>query len=158
RKAARRNRAALSVTGVVTAALLLGTSVAVWQASLARADRQRAEIAEAKRIEDQAFADTALVAEKRQNALDRAIEAAFCGDLEKARNAILDAQKAGVDADQVYWLNGLVHFQRGELDAAIREFKSSLALKPTVAAQAMLARAYIDAGLQSGGNQLDYEY
>jgi tetratricopeptide (TPR) repeat protein len=70
----------------------------------------------------------------------------------------VEAEKAGVAADQSHWLRGLVHFQRGDYDAAINEFKSSLELKPTVAAQAMLARAYIQAGLQSGGNQLDYEY
>jgi serine/threonine protein kinase len=151
RKAARRNRAVLTVAGVVAAAVVIGTAATLWQA--------------AKRIEEQAIAaaklkeqEEARIAERRQEKLDRAIEAAFSGDLEKARKAILDAQKAGVDADQVYWLHGLVHFQRGDQDAAIREFKSSLALKQTVAAQAMLARAYIHAGLQSGRNHLDYEY
>jgi serine/threonine protein kinase len=137
RKMARRNRTALTVAGVMAAMLVLGTGVILWQAKLH---------------------NEAIEYERRQYALDRAIEAAFGGDLDKARTAILDAQKAGVEADQVYWLNGLVHFQRGEYDTAIREFKSSLALKPTVAAQAMLARAYIQAGLQSGGTELDYEY
>jgi serine/threonine protein kinase len=165
RKTIRRNRTALSVAGVVAAALLLGTSVAVWQASVARADRQRAEKAENDRIEADAAAAARLkkeederLAERRQEKLDRAIGAAFSGDLKTADIAIVEAEKAGVAADQSHWLRGLVHFQRGDYDAAIKEFNSSLALKPTVAAQAMLARAYIQAGLQSGGNQLDYEY
>src|SRR5262249_30694901 len=54
RKAARRNRTALTVAGVVAAALVLGTTATLWQASLVRAERERAEIAETKRLEDQA--------------------------------------------------------------------------------------------------------
>src|SRR5262249_44668897 len=100
-----------------------------------------------------------LIAERRQHALDRAIEAAFGGDLEKARKTILEAQQAGVEAHQVYWLNRLVQFQRGGMPARIREFRSSLALKPTVAAQAMLVRAYLHALVQSGGgNEAGNEY
>jgi serine/threonine protein kinase len=154
RKAIRRHRAALTAAGAVAAALLLGTSVAVWQASLARADRKRADLAEAKRLEDQAIADTALIAERRQNALDRAIEAAFSGDVGKAHTAIVAAEAAGVAADRVHWLHGLVHYQQGKIEEAIREFQSSIALKPSVAAYAMHGRALFDASLQSG-NALD---
>jgi serine/threonine protein kinase len=91
-----------------------------------------------------------LQAERRQNALEKATEAAFSGDLERARKAIVEAESIGVSADQVHWLNGLVHFQRGNYDDAIKEFKSAVALKQSVAAQAMLTRAYFDASLQSG--------
>src|SRR5262249_55416969 len=90
RKAARRNRTALSVAGVVAAAVLLGTTVAVWQASVARENRERAELAEADRLAQQARdqvairqRDSTLLAERRQNALDRAIEAALSGDTAK---------------------------------------------------------------------------
>jgi tetratricopeptide (TPR) repeat protein len=122
--------------------------VAVWQASLARADRQRAEKAENDWIEAAARLkkeEDERLAERRQYALDRAIEAAFGGDLEKARKVILAAQKAGVEAHQVYWLNGLVHYQRGKYEEAIKEFEASLELKRTAAALGMLARARLAA-------------
>src|SRR5262249_56308869 len=61
RKAVRRNRTALTVVGAVAATLLLGTVGILWQAAL------HAE---------------ALAAERRQNALDRAIQAACSGDLD----------------------------------------------------------------------------
>jgi serine/threonine protein kinase/dienelactone hydrolase len=155
-KLVRRHRAALAVAGVVAATIVVGTTVSLWQASLARADRERAEIAEAKRIEDQAIADAALVAERRQNALDRAIEAAFSGDLEKAHKTIVAAEAAGVAPDRVHWLHGLVHYQQGKLEEAIREFESSIALKPSVAAYAMHGQALFDASLQSGNSLTRY--
>src|SRR5262249_44885260 len=130
-KMVRRNQKVLMVAGMLAVVVLVGTAAVLWQAKLASDAAASHDRDLAKAIED----------ERRQYALDRAIEAALGGDLEKARKAILDAQKAGVDAHQVYWLNGLVHFQRGDQRAAIKEFQSSLALKPTVAAQAMLVRA-----------------
>src|SRR5262249_44785466 len=72
------------------------------------------------------------------------------GDLERARKAIVEAEAAGVAADQIHWLNGLVHYQRGNYDPAIKEFKSAIELKPSVAAQAMMVRAYFYMNLQSG--------
>ena len=150
RKAIRRHRTALAVIGAVAAAVLLGTMVAVWQASLARAERERAELAEAKRIEDQAAADAALVAERRQNALDRAIEAAFGSDPEKARRAIMAAETAGVAADRIHWLRGLDHFQQGKLEDAIKDFESSIDLKPSVAACTMHGIALFDAAVYGG--------
>src|SRR5262249_53350641 len=162
RKAARRNRAALTVAGVVAAAVLVGTAAVVWQAQRAR-DAELARLADQKRHDDEIARrkkeqEDAVLAERRQNALERATEAAFGGDLEKARIAIVDAQKVGVEADQGYWLNGLIQFQRGDLTAAIKDFKSSLALKPTVAAQAMLVRCNLHALAQSGGNVTGNEY
>src|SRR5262245_3249470 len=104
-------------------------------------ERRRAETAEHEKT---------LQAERRQNALEKATEAAFSGDLERAHNAIVEAEAAGVSADQVHWLNGLVHYQRGAFAAAIKEFESANKLKPTVAAQAMMVRAYFYMNLQSG--------
>jgi serine/threonine protein kinase/tetratricopeptide (TPR) repeat protein len=155
-KMGRRNRTALTVAGVVAAVVVLGTTVSFWQASIARAERERAEIAEAKRLEDQAIADAALIAERRQNALDRAIEAAFSGDLAKAHKTIVTAEAAGVAPDRVHWLHGLVHYQQGKLEEAIQEFESSIALKPSVAAYAMHAQALFDATLQSGNSLIRY--
>jgi tetratricopeptide (TPR) repeat protein len=142
-KMARRNRTTLMVAGVVAALLVLGVGVSLWQAALARRDYERYLADLRKRDED-------LVAERRQYALDRAIEAAFSGDLAKAHKAIVKAEAAGVAADQVHWLHGLVHYQQGKFEDAIREFESSLALKPSVAAYAMHACAQFDATLQSG--------
>src|SRR5262249_62085345 len=91
-KLVRRNKTALTVSAVVAAAVLLGTTVAVWQA-------KRASDSGAKRITDQADADAKLAKaiddERRQFALDRAIEAAFGADLEKAHHAIVPAPKGG---------------------------------------------------------------
>src|SRR5262249_18096971 len=112
----RRNRAAVLTTAIVAVAVVLGAAISVWQVV-------RAQNAEAT-----------LVAERRQYALERATEAAFSGDLAKARKAIIAAQKAGVEAHQVYWLQGLVHFQRGKFSDARKEFEASLEIKRTAAA------------------------
>jgi dienelactone hydrolase/tetratricopeptide (TPR) repeat protein len=163
RKAARRNRTALTVAGVVVATIVLGTTVSLWQASLARADRERAEFAEARRIEEQTLADAKLkkqeeerIAERRQEKLDRAIEAAFGGDQEKARNAIVAAEKAGVAPERVRWLRGLAYFNQGKLEEAIQEFQASLDLKPSVAAHTMHFIAVFDASLFSGNSLTRY--
>jgi tetratricopeptide (TPR) repeat protein len=163
RKMARRNRTALTVTGVVAAVALLGTTVSLWQASLARADRERARIAEEERLADLARADeeirkrdAALVAERRQYALDRAIEAAFGGDLEKARKAIVAAEKAGVAPERVRWLRGLACFNQGKHEEAIQEFQASIDLKPSVAAHTMHFLAVFDASLFSGNSLARY--
>jgi serine/threonine protein kinase len=161
RKMVQRHRTAFVEVGICAAIALVGFAVSIWQASLARADRERAELAEAKRIEDQAIADAKLkkqeearLAELRQEKLDRAIEAAFGGDLEKARKAIVAAETAGVAPDRIHWLHGLVHIQQGRLEDAIKEFQSSIDLKPSVAACAMHGLALFDASLYSG-NGLD---
>jgi tetratricopeptide (TPR) repeat protein len=110
----------------------------------------QAHLAEEQRRAEKEEHEKTLQAERRQNSLEKATEAAFSGDLERTRKAIVEAESIGVSADQVHWLNGLVHFQRGDYDAAIKEFEAAIALKQSVAAQAMLAHAYFDAGLQSG--------
>jgi serine/threonine protein kinase len=103
-----------------------------------------------QRIADNKAHQQALLAERRQNALEKATEAAFSGELERARQAIVEAESCGISADQVHWLNGLVHYQRGAFAAAIKEFESAIKLKPSVAAQAMMVRAYFYMNLQSG--------
>jgi tetratricopeptide (TPR) repeat protein len=153
RKMARRNRTALTVAGVVTATVLLGTTVAVWQAKRASDEEARriqektdhdAEVAELKRKQDD---------ERRQEKLDQAIEAAFSGDLERAHKAIVAAEKAGVAADRAHWLHGLVHYQQGKIEDAIREFERSIELKPSVAAVAMYGKALFEASLHSGTHE-----
>src|SRR5262249_20376753 len=92
------------------------------------------EAATAARIAQQ---EEERIIERRQEKLDRAIEAALGGNLKKADDAIVAAEKAGVAADQSHWLRGLVHYQQAKFDDAIREFESSIKFKPSVAAYAM---------------------
>jgi serine/threonine protein kinase len=136
RKTIRRNRTALTVAGAVAAVVLVGTAAVVWQ--VVEKDRYDRDLAKA--IED----------ERRQYALDRAIEAAFSGDLERAHKAIVAAEKAGVAPDRAHWLHGLVHYQQGKIEDAIKEFQSSIVLKPSVAAAIMHGLALFDASLLSG--------
>jgi tetratricopeptide (TPR) repeat protein len=110
----------------------------------------QAHRAEEQRLAEKEEHEKSLQAERRQNALEKATEAAFSGDLEKAHTTIVAAEAAGVAPDQVHWLNGLVHYQRGAFAAAIKEFESSIQLKPSVAAQAMMVRSYFYMNLQSG--------
>src|SRR5262249_60657176 len=70
--------------------------------------------------------------------------------LERAHKTIARAAAAGVAPDRIHWLHGLVHFQQGKLEDAIREFESSIDLKPSVAACAMHGQAVFDASLYSG--------
>ncbi|HMF11597.1 MAG TPA: protein kinase [Gemmataceae bacterium] len=163
RKATWRHRTALSVAGVVAAVVVLGAAATLWQASVARENRALAEKAEQDRIDAEVIAAAELqkqkeeqLAERRQEKLDRAIEAAFGSDLKKAHNAILAAEAAGVAPDRVHWLHGLVHFQQGRLEDAIKEFESSIDLKPSVAACAMHGQALFDASLYSGNGLVRY--
>ena len=150
RKAARRNRTALSVAGVVAAVLVLGTAVSLWQASLARAERDRARLAEAAREAEHQEHERELVAERRQYALDRAIEAAFSSEPAKAHKAIVEAEMIGVAPDRVHWLHGLVHHYQSQFEDALREYDASIALKPSVAAYASRQSAIFEAWLQTG--------
>jgi tetratricopeptide (TPR) repeat protein len=152
-KMVRRNQKVLMVAGLLGVVVLVGTAAVLWQAKLAN-EAEAARIAEKDR-HDRELAK-AIEDERRQNALDRAIEAAFSGDLEKAHKAIVAAEKAGVAPDRVHWLHGLVHYQQGKLEEAVQEFESSIALKPSVAAYAMHARALFDATLQSGNSLTRY--
>src|SRR5262249_25521998 len=56
------------------------------------------------------------------------------------------AEEAGVAADRIHWLHGLVHYQQAKFDDAIREFESTIKLKPSVAAYAMLHHALLLSG------------
>jgi serine/threonine protein kinase len=139
-KMVRRNQKALMVAGLLAVVVLIGTAAVFWQAKLADDKLKKQE--------------EEWIAELQQEKLDRAIEAAFGGDLEKARKAIVAAETAGVAADRIHWLHGLVHFQQGRLEDAIKEFQSSIDLKPSVAACTMHGQALFDASLYSG-NGLD---
>src|SRR5262249_38234921 len=80
-KMVRRSQKALMVAGLVATVVLVGTAAVLWQAKLADDKLKKQE--------------EEWIAELRQEKLDRAIEAAFSSDLEKARKAIVAAEKAG---------------------------------------------------------------
>src|SRR5262249_47192544 len=67
RKTIRRNRAALTVGGVIAAAVVIGTTATLWQASVARENRELAAVAAAKLREQ----EEARLAERRQEKLER---------------------------------------------------------------------------------------
>jgi tetratricopeptide (TPR) repeat protein len=136
RKTIRRNKTALTMAGLVAAVVLVGSAAVVWQV-VAKDLHERAL---AKAIED----------ERQQNALDKAIEAAFGGDLERTHKAIVAAEQAGVAPERVRWLRGLAYHQQGKLEEAIREFQASIELKPSVAAHTMLFLAVFETSLLSG--------
>src|SRR5262249_22848246 len=123
----------------------------------AREHRALAAKAEQDRIEADAIAAAELqkqkeaqIAERRQEKLDRAIEAAFGGDLVKAEKAIFDAEKVGVDHDRIHWLRGHVYGAQGKAEDANREFEASIALKPSVAAYAAQRITLFSSGLETG--------
>jgi tetratricopeptide (TPR) repeat protein len=152
RKMVRRNRMALTLAGVVAAVVVLGAAVTLWQASLAAAARRDAIVA-ADTLKTQ---EAERIAERRQEKLDRAIEAALGGDPVKADKLIVAAEAAGVAADQSHWLRGLVHYQQAKFEDAIREFERALAVRPTsVAAQAMHAHALFLAVKHNGELAVD---
>jgi serine/threonine protein kinase len=143
RKLLQRNKAAVLTTAVVAAALLLGTAVSVWQALRASAEHERARLAEKTRLAAQKQHDDEMAALVRRQALDEAIAAAMSGELDKAKKAIHEAELKGVSPGQVHWLQGLVHFQRGETELAVEEFEQARKLMPeSVAPLAMIARCF----------------
>ena len=117
-KMVRRNQQALIVAGLVAAVVLVVTAAVLWQAKLAN-ETEAARVADKDR-HDRELSE-AIAKERRQYALDRAIEAALSGDLDRADKAILKAEEAGVAADRVHWLRGLAYYQQGKLEGAIKE-------------------------------------
>jgi tetratricopeptide (TPR) repeat protein len=88
-----------------------------------------------------------LRAEKRQHALEKALAVAMTGDLDAAENSIGECELLGASAGQVHMLRGQVAFHRGNVMPGIEHLRMAVALeKESVAAWAMLALLYFDAG------------
>jgi tetratricopeptide (TPR) repeat protein len=88
-------------------------------------------------------AEQAHLAEKRQNALDRAALAARSGDLDEAEQAIQEAERLGASAGQVRMLYGQVALYSGQSEKAVNHLEQATTLLPdSVAARALLADAY----------------
>src|SRR5262249_51175775 len=129
------------------------TTAALWQASVAREHRALAANAELARIDADAklkAEEEARIAERRQEKLDRAIEAAFSGDPVRAETAIFAAKKAGVWDDRIHWLRGHLYAAQDKTEDAIREFEASIALKPSVSGYAALRTVLFSRGLETG--------
>jgi serine/threonine protein kinase len=151
RKLLQRNRPTVLSTAVVAIALCLGTVASFWQGLRASAERERARLAETTRVADQKRHDDEMAALVQRQALDEAIAAAMSGELDKARKAIHGAELKGVSSGQVHWLQGLVHYQRGDFELAVEEFEQATKLMPeSVAPVAMIVRCHAFAGFHNG--------
>jgi serine/threonine protein kinase len=139
RKFARRNRTALAM-----ASLALVSLIAFAAAGLLA---YRNRLTEEDRLAEQKEHEERLLAEKRQNALEKALMVAMSGDFDGAEKAIGEAELLGASAGQVRMLRGQVAFHRGDVPAATRELEQAVRLLPeSVAARAMLALAYYNGG------------
>jgi serine/threonine protein kinase/tetratricopeptide (TPR) repeat protein len=139
RKFARRNRAALAMASLALVSLIAFTVAGL----LAYRNR----LTEEDRLAEQKEHEERLLAEKRQNALEKALMAAISGDFDGAENAIGEAELLGASAGQLRMLRGQVAFHRGDVPAATRELEQAVRLLPeSVAARAMLALAYYNGG------------
>jgi tetratricopeptide (TPR) repeat protein len=79
--------------------------------------------------------------------IDKALTAAMGGDLERADQAIEEAERAGASTGQVRMLRGQIALHRGKSAEAIRHLEQAVQLLPeSVAARGMLAAAYADDG------------
>jgi serine/threonine protein kinase len=142
RKFARRNKVAVALASVVAIALIA--------VSVAGAFAYRNHLTEQRRLADRKAHEAQLLAEKRQNVLDKALMAAMSGDFDGAEKEIGQAELLGASTGQVRMLRGQVAFHRGDMEVAIQHLEQSARLLPVgepgaVAARAMLALAYANA-------------
>jgi tetratricopeptide (TPR) repeat protein len=83
------------------------------------------------------------LAEKRQNALDKAYAAAMGGNFEAANGATAEAERLGATTGEVRLLRGLIAYYDGKTEDALEHFEQAVRLMPqSVAAHALLAVAY----------------
>jgi serine/threonine protein kinase len=116
---------------------LVAASLFAWWARDAKeaAERDRLAVQQARE------------AEKRQNAIDRALTDAMSGDLDAAGKAIAEAEQAGASTGQVHMLRGQIALHRGQSGEAIRHLEEAVRLLPeSVAARGMLAAAHASDG------------
>jgi serine/threonine protein kinase len=133
RKLLRRHRRRVAVAVAIAALLLMAGLFAF-----------RAHHLERHRLAERQRHDEAILVEKRQNALDKAMLVAMSGDLEAADNAIGEAELLGASAGQVRMLRGQVAYYRHEQTEAIGHLEQAVRLLPeSMAARGLLACAYV---------------
>ena len=94
-------------------------------------------------------------AERRQNAVDRALTEVMTGDHKKAAEAVREAELLGAEAGWVRLLEGQVSLARGDLNEAQQHFEQAIRLMPeSVAAHALLGRSYVYLGSYESGLQI----
>jgi tRNA A-37 threonylcarbamoyl transferase component Bud32 len=120
---------------------------AEWQANEAELQAQEAKLKRLEAERDRHLAEQAYEAEKRQNALDRALTGAMEGNLEAAEQAIAEAERAGSSTGHVRMVRGQIALHRGQSREAMGHLEQAVRLLPeSVAASGMLAAAYASDG------------
>jgi serine/threonine protein kinase len=105
----------------------------------------RANLTEQQRLTEQERARAQLLDEKIRNAY----LIATSGDLERTDSAIKEIEKLGASTGQVRLLRGVVAYFRQDIARAIGELEQAVELLPeSVAARALLAMSYQDAGVE----------
>jgi serine/threonine protein kinase/tetratricopeptide (TPR) repeat protein len=142
RKLMRRNKTAVAMASVGALALVAVAAAVIFA--------YRNQFAEQQRLTEQKDHQERLLAEQRQNALEKALMSAMSGDFTDAEKSIDEAELLGASTGQVRMLRGQVTFHRGDVAQAIPHLEQAVRLLPAgqpgaVAARAMLARAYLNA-------------
>ena len=102
---------------------------------------------EQRRLADKKEAEGRLLAEQRQNALDKGMVAAMSADWDGAEQAVADAERHGASTGQVRMLRGVIALYHGSGEDAVKHLEQAVALMPNnVAARALLAAAYANDG------------
>jgi serine/threonine protein kinase/Tfp pilus assembly protein PilF len=167
RKLARRNKVALATAGVVTAALVIGTAVSVWQAVEANAARKLA--GERLDNEKQARHDAEVHFRKALNAVKRMLmevgdeRVAAIPQMKETRQRLLDEALAfytdliasNPRHSQAYLERGLLHERMGKAEQARDDYQKALECDPDDA-DAFRALGWLfagDLGHQLQGNR-----
>ena len=128
--------------------LALTTAAFAWLAHESRLRQQAQEINLRERLEE----------EKRNNAMERALDAAVNLDLARAEEAVKTAERHDASSGWLRFYRGVVAFYRGDLPTAVDNLEQSVALEPDgLAARAMLAVAYLFSGQLQQYTVLLYE-
>jgi serine/threonine protein kinase len=139
RKFAQRNKVTLTIASVLALALIAISAAGVFA--------YRNRLSQEQRRAEQLAHEEQLQAQRRQNALEKALMAAMSGDFKEAEKEISEAELLGASTGQVHMLGGQVALYRGDTDAAIRHLEQAVRLIPdNVAAHAMLTMAYYHTG------------
>ncbi len=98
---------------------------------------------EQRRLAEQKQADERLLAERRQNALDKGMVAAMSQDWDGTERAVAEAERLGASAGQVHLLRGFIATYHGKAADAVKQLEQAAALMPeSAAARALLTLAY----------------